>query len=153
MSAQFSAARFTATKWATAEEKAKALNGLIRFIEAGFLEQRFTKAIYDALSQHLLGHCAEYDRRGFYRSWFATPGKRLGWLKYAVSGGLHGSSYGLGDPAWTWSDVETELIRWVTANGLADEYQQLVNRMTEQRELAELDRLIMKYGARREVAA
>jgi hypothetical protein len=34
-----------------------------------------------------------------------------------------------------------------------DEYQQLVNRMTEQRELAELDRLIMKYGARREVAA
>jgi hypothetical protein len=49
--------------------------------------------------------------------------------------------------------VETDLIRWVTANGLVDGYQQLVNQMTEQRELAELDRLIMKYGARREVAA
>ena len=78
MSAQFSAAQFTATKWATAEEKAKALNGLIRFIEAGFLEQRFTKAIYYALSQHLLGHCAEYDRRGFYRSWSRPPASGSG---------------------------------------------------------------------------
>ena len=123
MSGQFSAAQFTATKWATAEEKAKALNALIRFIEVGFPEQRFTKAIYYALAQHLLGHCAEYDRGGFYRSWFATPGKLLGWLKYPVSGGLHGSSHGLGDPAWTYRPprlgVGQKRPARATAGGLA----------------------------------
>ena len=63
----FQSESFTPTKWSTAEEKAKFANELMAFIAADFPENKFTKALYDRLSQ-CFGMIAHYVEGVIMRS-------------------------------------------------------------------------------------
>lgn len=145
------AEQFTATQWDSAEAKARGMNALAAFIEAGFSEVKFTRRVYDVLHLHLLGHIAHFDKAGFYNTWFATPERQLAWLRYAARGGAYGAGHG--DPAYTWSDVETVLVGWLRSSGRVHRYETIVEERTTRRELAQLAYLEAKYGAGPGVAA
>jgi hypothetical protein len=55
------------TKWSTAEQKAKFANQLMAFIAADFPENKFTKALYNRLSQ-CFGMIAHYVEGVIMRS-------------------------------------------------------------------------------------
>jgi hypothetical protein len=141
---KFDAGQFTATKFDSAEDKAKGLGALVSFIEAGFPQSKFTRRVYDALYLHMLGHIAHFNRAGFYAEWFSSPEAQLRWLRYAAHGWAYGG--GSGDPGFTWSDVETALVEWVRARGLVAQYEGIVEGRTRSRELAQLAGLQAKYG-------
>lgn len=141
---KFEAGRFTATEFDSAEDKAKGLSAVASFIEAGFPERKFTRRVYDVLYLHMFGHFAHYNQAGFYAEWFASPESQLRWLRYVAHGGAYGA--GMGDPAYTWSDVETVLVDWVRASGLVHRYEGIVEGRTRSRELAQLTYLQAKYG-------
>lgn len=95
----------TATQWATAKAKADAGNRVLAFIENGLHSDAFTADLYRTCSQHLFGHIAHFNRSGFADVWFTTPEDKTAFIRHAVN------ASGLGDPAWTWSDVEQHLQR------------------------------------------
>src|SRR5512138_2024691 len=125
---QFQGADFTATKWNTAEDKARMANKLTRFILDGFVQGSFTKDMYKRLST-MFGHIAEYNISGFYSVWFETDAACLRWTENATRGGLLGLV--VGDPAWTWSDVEKAIQRWMTENHIVEQVRTI--RTTESR--------------------
>lgn len=86
----FTAEEFIATQWNTAENKAVFGNHLLRFIEAGFPQNLFTKSLYDRLSM-CFQHIAHCDIHGFYAEWFTTPGDQARFLTQALlrRPGLH----------------------------------------------------------------
>jgi len=55
----FQSESFTATKWSTAEEKAKFANDLMAFIAADFPEKKFKKGFYERISM-CFGMIAHY---------------------------------------------------------------------------------------------
>lgn len=148
---KFGAEQFTATKWDSGEDKAKGLSALVSFIQAGFPEAKFTRRVYDVLYLHLFGHIAHFNKAGFYAEWFATPARQLAWLRYAARGGAYGAGHG--DPAYTWSDVETVLVDWLRSSGVVNRYEAIVEGQTRSRELAQLAYLQGKYEAGSRVAA
>ncbi len=107
----FSPAKYTATKWNTAEDKQKFAMGLVRFVESGFKPTRFCKPLYRRLSM-CFGHMAHFNKDGFYDEWFSTPEKQAEWVNYVVSRTVYG------DPAWTYSDVERDIQKYVRENWL-----------------------------------
>ena len=56
----FTAAEFTPTQWASAEDKAKFANALMKFIANEFPRQSFTKPLYQRLS-NTFGHIAHHE--------------------------------------------------------------------------------------------
>lgn len=105
----FSANQFTATKWETAEQKAKFANHFVRFATNGCRATMFPQWFYTRLSM-TFGHIAHYDRSGFYSTWFSDRAgaseffdRVAGWVAY-------------GDPEYTYSDVERALQQWVLNN-------------------------------------
>jgi len=143
---KFEGQQFTATKFDSADDKAKGLSALVSFIQAGFPKTKFTHRVYDGLYLHMFGHIAHFNKAGFYAEWFASPESQIEWLRYAAHGGAFG--VGMGDPAYTWSDVETVLVEWVRASGLVQRYEGIVDGRTRSRELAQLAYLEAKYGDR-----
>ncbi len=131
---------FTPTKWATAEEKAKISNRLTRFIRVGFQQAAFTKAMYQRLS-NMFGHIAHYDLNGFYSTWFANVKSCHEWVEHVTSSWLSG----IGDPKFTWSDVEKTLIQWVKDNQRTEQLDELQQLEAEQKELAMLHALQRKH--------
>ena len=95
----FTREQFTATPWSTIDEKAQFGNQLFRFIEEGFPQSLFTKALYGRLSQ-CFQHIAHCDLHGFYAVWFSTPGNQARFLAHILR------ALCFGDPAYTYSDVE-----------------------------------------------
>jgi len=118
ISATFQASNFTATKWNTAEDKARLANKLTKFILNGFEQASFTKEMYKRLSM-MFGHIAEYDIQGFYQVWFKDDAACLKWVENALRGGVLG--FVVGDPAWTWSDVEKAIQHWLTENKILEQ--------------------------------
>ena len=55
---EFTAQDFTATNFATAEDKAKWVNKFRKFILGGFQRNSFKKEVYKQL-HHMFGHCAQ----------------------------------------------------------------------------------------------
>ena len=97
---------FTATKWDTAEDKAKFLKKLQAFVIQGFQKRQFTLALYRHLI-NMFGHIAHYNLDGFWDHWFTDVGRQAEWL-------MHAKQYSAyGDPAWTWSDVERAFREWL----------------------------------------
>ncbi len=139
--APFCAAQFTATKWASAEEKAKWANTMVSWIQRDFPLNGWTKNLYHHLS-NMYGHIAHYNQIGFYGNWFETIHQRLEWLQYIAHKGNFGC---LGDPTWTWSDVEQAFSAWVCQSGLIECYQQRCAQDIERRERAQLAALQAKY--------
>lgn len=141
MKPTFSPAQFTPTPWDSAKEKARFANGLARFIESGFEQGLFRPAIYSRLSL-CFGHIAEYDRDGFYTTWFVNNERRLAWLGNAV-----GSAYRGRDLSRSFSDVEDRIADYIRASGLIERYEGMVAADIERKERATLARLQAKYGA------
>lgn len=101
--AKHTADEFTATKFSTAEDKAKAVNALLVFVDSGFQESKFTKRVYEALYIHMFGHIAHYNKVGFYDEWFATDEDRQRWMEYAARGGAYGFAT---SSSYDWADAE-----------------------------------------------
>ena len=124
----------TDTKFHTKQDKAKALNGLADFVRSGFERKRFTKKLYAAL-RDMFYHIAHYDIDGFYHEWFRDEGHRLNWLYYVQENG------GLGDPEWTWSDVEKAFQKWLKS----PEGNELILRANELSRLEDIERAKAQY--------
>lgn len=139
--ANFTEADFTATKFASAEEKAKIANKLTRFILGGFKQGSFSQAMYDRLS-NMFGHIAHYNLHGFYETWFSGLQERCRWAEYLLRGGAYGC---VGSPAHTWSDVEKALMVWMRDNHIAEQLEAIYRTEVEARELALLQALQAKY--------
>ncbi len=120
----YQATPFSATKWTTAEDKARMATKITKFILNGFQQPSFTKEIYRRLST-MFGHIAEYDIHGFYHVWFADDAACLRWTENAVKGGVLG--FVVGDPAWTWSDVEKALQAWMKENRIVEQIHRIDN--------------------------
>src|SRR5689334_3842496 len=119
MPAPFCAEQFTATKWVSAEEKAKWANAMASWIMRGFPKNGWRKGLYEPLHQ-MYGHSAHYNQEGFYAEWFSSIHRQFQWLEYVAGGGAFGI---LGDPAWTWSDVERAMRAWIWGSKLIEQYQ------------------------------
>ena len=65
----FTAAEFMPTQWASADDKAKFANALMKFIAAEFPRQSFTQPFYRRLS-NTFGHIAHGNLTGFYGAFF-----------------------------------------------------------------------------------
>ena len=122
--ADFQTSNFTATKWNTAEDKARMANRLTKFILNGFQQAAFSKEMYKRLST-MFGHIAEYDIRGFYQVWFKDDVACLRWAENAMRGGVLG--FIVGDPAWTWSDVEKAIQQWMAENKIVEQIRNIAN--------------------------
>ena len=138
---QFRSEEFTPTKWATADEKARIANKLTRFVLGGFPQASFTRVMYQRLST-MFGHIAHYDIHGFYGTWFADIRGCRDWAEHTTSSWLSG----IGDPAFTWSDVEKALIQWAKDNRIAEQLDELYRLDTEQNERHILNALQRKYA-------
>jgi len=120
----FQASNFTATQWNTAEDKARMADKLTKFILNGFQHGSFTKEMYKRLST-MFGHIAEYNLPGFYTVWFDDDAACLKWAENAMRGGVLG--FVVGDPAWTWSDVERAIQKWLSDNRIVEQIRGIVN--------------------------
>jgi hypothetical protein len=105
----FTADQFTATKWDTAEDKAKFANWLKDFIRKGCPADRFPKTKYNRLSR-MFGHIAEYDVHGFINTWFSRDRHKLAFVEKILRYPCYG------DPSYTWSDVETAIQEWIRSS-------------------------------------
>jgi hypothetical protein len=90
----------------------------------------------------MFGHCAEYDLDGFYHTWFDDTYKCLHWVETVATTWLAG----IGQPQFTWSDVEIKLIQWIRDNNIHDQIAGYLQAETEQKERATLKVLQNRYG-------
>ena len=137
----FTAAEFTPTQWASAEDKAKFANALMKFVANEFPRQSFTRSLYQRLSNSF-GHIAHRNLDGFYGAFFERDTDKVVFLEQTLSW-PH-----FGDPTFTFSDVERAVKRRLRAAKVIDILRLLEADATRRRELATLARLQEKYGAR-----
>ena len=104
---------FTPTKFSTNQDKQDFARQFIRFIESGFNQSLFFYWFYCQMSM-MRGHIAHYDRSGFYDAQFGTEEARKEFLKHWLSATIYG------DPAFTYSDVEMFLAKWLKHNIFLD---------------------------------
>ncbi|MGD0905071.1 MAG: hypothetical protein ABR924_19400 [Terracidiphilus sp.] len=136
---RFQAESFTPTKWSTAEQKASFANQLMAFIAADFPANKFTKALYNRLSQ-CFGMIAHYNCEGFFDTFFTDfPGK-LRFLKCLTEWPCYGSS------EYTFSDVECATSAAIRSMGYVEIYDARLRRESETRERAILALLQAKYN-------
>lgn len=105
----FDPIRYSATKWSTREEKQAFAVALVRFFESECNPNLFRKPLYTRLS-NCFGHIAHFNRFGFYAEWFSTPERREDWVAYICSRPVYG------DPTWTFSDVERDIVLYARSN-------------------------------------
>lgn len=102
----FDAAMFTATRWQSAEEKARFANQFVTFVRSGFAHSAFPTWFYKRLSM-TFGHIAHYNIDGFYGTFFRTPTDRRTFIEHTLSWRP------VGDPHFTYSDVERAIQQWM----------------------------------------
>jgi len=137
----FTAAEFMPTQGATAEDKAKFANALMKFIAAEFPRQSFTQPLYRRRS-NTFGHIAHGNLAGFYGAFFERDFDKVAFLEQTLSW-PH-----FGDATFTFSDVEQAVKRRLRASKVIDIFRMLEADATRRRELATLARLQEKYGPR-----
>jgi len=138
---EFCSEDFTATEWATAEEKARIANKLTRLILGGFQKGSFTKRMYQRLS-NMFGHIAHYDINGFYSTWFTDIKSCRDWVEHVTGSWLSG----IGDPKFTWSDAEKALVQWIKDNQIQEQLDELYQLDVEHKERSLLIALQQKYA-------
>lgn len=141
MNPAFTAAEFTPTQWASAEDKAKFANALMKFIANEFPRQSFTRSLYQRLS-NTFGHIAHTNVDGFYGAFFERDFDKVVFLEQTLSW-PH-----FGDPTFTFCDVERAVKRRLRAARVIDIFRLLEADATRRRELGTLARLQEKYGVR-----
>jgi hypothetical protein len=137
----FTAGEFTPTQWASAEDKAKFANALMKFIANEIPRRSFTQPFYRRLS-NTFGHIAHGSLDGFYGAFFERDLDKVVFLEQTLSW-PH-----FGDPTFTFSDIERAVKRQLLAATAIDIFRLLEADATRRRELATLARLQEKYGAR-----
>jgi hypothetical protein len=135
----FQPTQFTATKWETAQDKARFASQFQRFVQSDFAAQHFTDRFYRRLSM-TFAHIAHYNRDGFWSEFFTTTADKVRFIEQTLQYPCYG------DPAWTYSDVERALQAWLKDEGTLDRYRQKLAEETEAAERAELARLQRKYA-------
>lgn len=130
---------FTATKWDTADVKAKFANDLCRFMAADFKESLFTKALYQRLSM-CFGQIAHYNREGFFGEFFRDLTGKVDFLEQTLAWRC------FGDPEYTYSDVEAAVNARLRSCNLLAAYRALRAAELEKAESEMLRRLQQKYG-------
>lgn len=138
MNKPFSADQFTATKWDTPEDKLWFARQFVKFVESGFSKHYFAKKFYDQLIR-CFGLTALYDIHGFWREYFESTQDKLKFVRQCLS------HVAVGDPRWTHSDVERELIKWLVKNDAELQLYREAEKGTEAAERAELAKLKVKY--------
>ena len=73
-------------KYLSAAEKTKIALAFSRFVEHGFQQKHFTKALYKYLSLHF-GFIAHFNQEGFYSARFASPDGRKETYKAILQAG------------------------------------------------------------------
>ena len=114
-----------------ATEHERALAAFKRFAASGYARERFTPALYRALT-FSFGFVAHYDLGGFYGSRFETADRRVTTLEQVLN-------YNATSP------FEMSLRQYVLEKGLLDAERRLAAEQLEARERAELARLKAKY--------
>lgn len=97
---------FTATQFDTAKDKEWFFEQFKKFVMNGFEQKYFTKKFYARLSM-TFGHIAHYDQGGFWEEFFTTTADKIRFLEQTLEYPCYGN------PAFTYSDVEKELIAWL----------------------------------------
>jgi len=130
---------YTATKFSTAEDKAKFVKQFMAFVEKGFPQHLFTKKFYQRLS-NTFGHIAHYNQLGFWEEYFTTISDKVRFLQQTLSYPCYGS------PEFTFCDAEQEIQRLLKANNILGIMQQVEAQDVHTKELAEYQRLKEKFG-------
>lgn len=106
----YRAEAFTDSGWdsGTAQKKARFVNALIRFIDSGYPQAKFTKALYDGLYNHgyFASFIAHYDRAGFYAEQFSTPARQTAFFDDLMHDCHRDARTGRAD---LWADVKRVL--------------------------------------------
>ena len=140
MATGFKSTDFTATKWDTADQKARFANHFVRFVASGFKETLFHDWFYKRLSM-TFGHIAHYNRGGFFSTFFESTQGKVDFLHQT----LNPWTGFVGDPAFTYCDVERAIATWLETSGYPSLWADRLARETEQTELTQLARLRAKY--------
>jgi len=136
----FTEQEFTATKFSSAVDKAWFANALCRFIDSEFRSTFFTELLYGRLS-NCFGHIAHCDRRGFFHVFFEDLSGKVRFLEQALNHPC------LGDPAWTYCDVERAVQARLRACDVLALYRARRAAEITSAERALLARLRAKYDA------
>lgn len=107
----FSPEQFIPTKFSTAADKARFANHLIRFIRKGFPKSIFPNWFYTRLSM-TFGHIAHFNAYGFFDTFFTSEEGKRRFMQITLN---HSCS---GDPAWTYSDVEEAVQKYLREIGI-----------------------------------
>ncbi|MEN3177704.1 hypothetical protein ABDK75_17220 [Gluconobacter sp. OJA] len=136
----------TATQWSSPQDKAKLANAILAFVAKGLPEEGFSKALYQRVSQ-MWGFIACFNRNGFAGRYFSSTQGRLAFLDQIIARG------GIGDPAWTWSDVESRIAALLVEHQVLDLYRAELRQETLRGEQALLRRLLDRHGVPADHAA
>ncbi len=137
----FTADQFTATQWEGADQKAKFARQFIAFVESDFAKDKFPVWFYRRLSM-TFGHIAHFNQHGFFETFFTSTEDKVKFLRQTVRHTCYG------DPAWTYSDVEKALKKWVMENAVLFKHENRLADEHEAAERAELARLKGKYATK-----
>jgi hypothetical protein len=134
----FTADKFTATKWEKADKKANFAKQFIRFVESDFNRKQFPKIFYVRLSM-TFGHIAHYNQSGFFDVFFTDTESKVRFLRQTLNHECWG------DEDYTFSDVEKALKSWLFQNGVLAKYERRLAEEMEAAERADLAQLKGKY--------
>ncbi|MBB2164539.1 hypothetical protein HLH26_08285 [Gluconacetobacter sp. 1b LMG 1731] len=130
---------FTATRWHSADEKARMGDAILAFIARGMPRSGWTMSLYNRLS-NMFGFIAHYDRHGFWHTHFASTAGRVAFLEQIAGYPCWGQ------PTAVWSDVEREIRARVLESGLIAAYRAQERQETACAEREQLARLLVKHG-------
>lgn len=143
MSDVFKASQFVATKWSTADDKARFANHFVNFVEEGFPSSLFYLWFYKELSD-CFGHIAHYDRAGFFGTFFSDEEGKVDFLKVCLEYPCYGS------PKHTFCDVEIVLQDWLRENHVLDTQEDIAKEMLDQADWEQYQHLQKKFAGRTE---
>jgi hypothetical protein len=129
---------YTATKWNTAEDKAKFVKKFIKFVEKDFPQTMFDKKFYARLSM-MFGHIAHYDVNGFWKTFFTNATDKIRFLEQTLNYPCYG------DPTYTWSDAEKEIQGLLEEMEVLEKWQRIEAEENDSKERAEYQRLKKKF--------
>ncbi|MBB2199897.1 hypothetical protein HLH44_21165 [Gluconacetobacter sp. 1c LMG 22058] len=132
---------FVATRWASAEDKARMGDAILAFVARGMPRSGWTRPLYNRLSQ-MFGFIAQHDIHGFWQVHFASTAGRIAFLEQIARYPCWGQ------PTAVWSDVEREIRSRVLESGLIAAYRAQERQEAACAEREELARLLAKHGAR-----
>lgn len=128
---------FTATQHATIKDKELFFEQFKKFVKSDYAFNKFPKWFYTRLLM-CFGHIAHYNQLGFYDHFFATLYGKIDFIQ-------HCCHEGVGDPAYTFADVERQIRLWLQENYILLKLKEQNTYNIESAERAEYERLKKKY--------